>query len=399
MLALAACGAALAGKVRVVVRAGWTEPLNLYAVVALCSGERKSVVFRNALASVYDHEAARRIEMAPILAAAAAEHAVLEVRAKHLAGKTAKTEDKAERARLLYEAKEAAHDLARHTVPEEPELVCDDVTPEKLAQLLHRQGGRMFQAAPEGTAFEICKGRYSETANFDVYLKGHAGDPLRTGRVSRDREALDAPALSVALAVQPDVIRGLASEATLRTRGLLARFLYAIPRSIVGGRTIAPPPVPERLAAGYRAAMRELWSTAGGIDESGKPVPHLLPFIPAASEAMRDFECWLEPLLAPGEELSLLAGWANKLAGAIARIAGVCHVAAAIGEGRDWLMPIPRRTVEAAIALGRDYLLPHAKAAFGLMGADEKLERAKRVCESLSKGSEYREYSENTPLV
>ena len=95
--------------------------------------------------------------------------------------------------------------------------------------------------------------------------------------------------------------------------------------------------------------------------------------------------------------MSLLAGWANKLAGAIARLAGVLHVAA-IGEGGDWLTPIDPRTVEAAIALGRDYLLPHAKAAFALMGADEKLEKARRVWESLSKHSEYSECNESAPL-
>lgn len=113
---------------------------------------------------------------------------------------------------------------------------------------------------------------------------------------------------------------------------------------------------------------------------------------------MRNFEAEIEPLLAPGEELSLLAGWANKLAGAIARIACVMHIVAAVAEGQDWERVIPRERVEAAITLGRDYLLPHAQAAFQLMGADEKLEKAKRVWESLSKGSEYSECSESAPL-
>jgi hypothetical protein len=133
------------------------------------------------------------------------------------------------------------------------------------------------------------------------------------------------------------------------------------------------------------------------VNEASKPVPHLIAFSPEADEAMRSFERWLEPLLARGEELSLLAGWANKLAGAIARITGICHVAAAIAEGKQWLTPIQPATVEAAIALGRDYFLPQAKAAFALMGADEKLEKAKRIWESLSKRNECSEYSENAP--
>src|SRR5262245_8240777 len=129
----------------------------------------------------------------------------------------------------------SAAELVAFAVPEPPQFFCDDITPEELGRLLARQGGRVLQAGPEGTAFEIAKGRYSEAPNFDVYLKGHAGDPLRVNRVGRGYDVVDRPALSLALAVQPDVIAGLASEATLRQRGFLARFLYSAPASLVGG--------------------------------------------------------------------------------------------------------------------------------------------------------------------
>jgi hypothetical protein len=398
MLLLAECGAALAGKFRVQIRDGWSEPTNLYTVTALQSGEPKSAVFKDTMAPTYEYEAERRAEMAPITSARKAEHAVLEAREKHLAGKAAKEDNKVERDLLLHETKEAAKELAQHVVPEEPELICDDVTPEKVAQLLVRQGGKMFQAAPEGTPFEIVKGRYSDTANFDVYLKGHAGDPLRSGRVSREREAVDDPALSVALPVQPDVIAGLAADATLKQRGFLARFLYSIPASLVGKRTIAPHAVSEDIARDFRTNVLALWKTCGAVDDQGKPVPHWLRFSVEADGVMRQFERWLEPLLAPGEELSMLAGWANKLAGAIARIAGILHVTRAIGEGESWDVPIDRHTVEEAIRLGRDYLLPHAKVAFGLMGADEKLEQARHVWANLCRASAYSAHSAYAPL-
>src|SRR5262249_761946 len=77
-----------------------------------------------------------------------------------------------------------------------------------------------------------------------------------------------------------------------------------------------------------------------------------------------------------GEPLSWLAGWANKLAGACARIAGVLHVAE---MHEPWAPIISEATARAAIRLGRDYLLPHAKIAFGLMGADAALEDARRI--------------------
>jgi hypothetical protein len=265
----------------------------------------------------------------------------------------------------------------------------DDVTPEKIASYLEEQDGRLLIASAEGTVFEIVKGRYSEAANFDVFLKGHSGDPLRVGRVWRKGEFVEQPALSLALAVQPDVIRGLATNASLRGRGFLARLLYSIPTSKVGTRTIAPAPTSPEAEEEYYEAVQAVWCVAAPPDEglsltAGKVRVHWLTFGPEADRLMREFENYLEPQLAEGAELFHLAGWANKLAGACARIAGILHVAKLIAEGKDWCnTPISGDTAAGAIALGRDYLLPHAQAAFVEMGADERLESARRVWESI----------------
>jgi hypothetical protein len=311
LLALSICGAALAGKFRVLMRPGWSEPTNLFVVVAMPSAERKSAVFRDAIAPVEEYEREEVRRTAEAIAGAAAEHRIMEARLKAAEARAGKATNPGERMKFSGEAKDVARDLARHVVPEAPQLLVDDVTPEKLAHLLARQAGRILQAAPEGTAFEIAKGRYSETANFDVYLKGHAGDPLRVGRISRDADTVERPALSVALAVQPDVIRGLAEQATMRGRGFLARFLYGLPRSLVGGRQVAPAPVPPEVADAYREKVLTLWKIEGAA-EAGGPVPHWLKFSPEADRVMQDFERWLEPRLAEGEELSFLDGWAGK---------------------------------------------------------------------------------------
>ncbi len=398
-LVLAIVGAALAGKFRVIVRDGWSEPLNLFTVVSLPPGDRKSAVFADALAPVQRAEAEDRERMEPIIAELASAHRVLENRLKATEIKAAKAEDPNEAGRFRDEARQLAKELVAHKVPDPPQFYCDDVTPEKLTKLLARQGGRMLQASAEGTAFEIAKGRYSETANFDVYLKGHAGDPLRNDRIGREQDATDRPALSVALAVQPDVLQGLADQPSLRGRGFLARFLYSLPVSLVGRRAVAPAPVSDQIAKGYWRIMAQLWELPASMDATGKPAPNWLRFAPAAERALRSFETWLEPRLAEGEELSHLAGWANKLAGAIARIAGIFHVVKALSQDQPWQEPIPQETVECAIRLGRDYFLGHALAAFGLMGADPRAEVGKAVLEWLKDRCEYSEYSETAPPV
>jgi hypothetical protein len=63
----------------------------------------------------------------------------------------------------------------------------------------------------------------------------------------------------------------------------------------------------------------------------------------------------------------------------VARIAGILHMAATLGDGAPWQAPISADTVTAAIRLGREYLLPHAIGAFNLMGADPRLEDGLRV--------------------
>jgi len=385
MLSLSICGAGLAGKYKANVRDRWWETLNIFTVTALPSGDRKSAVFRDALAPVLEFEQAEQIRLAPIIAELQSEHRTLEAALKNLKGKAAKETNSDDKQHLRHEVKQAARELLAHVVPEPPMFFCDDVTPEKLGNLLHRHGGRMLQAAPEGTAFEICKGRYSETANFDVYLKGHAGDPLRSGRISREGENVNNPALSVALAVQPDVIRGLAADTSMRGLGFLARFLYAMPVSKVGRREIRPVPVPDKVVAAYRHNVTAIWKLPANVGDDGKETPHLLTFSPLADDALRDFEVLLEPQLAPDGPLCHLAGWANKLAGAIARLSGILHVAKAIGGGGLIPSVLSDTTVNAAIAIGRDYLLPHAIAAFAVMGGDPQLDDAQRVIRWLEK--------------
>jgi hypothetical protein len=317
MLVLAVCAAALARKFRVLVRPGWSEPLNLFCVTALPPGDRKSAVFTDAIAPVRAFEKEEQDRLAPEIAEKASEHRLLEQRLKALEERAAKCNKPDERKKHQDEARQVARDLAAHEVPAKPQLYCDDETPESLTKFLAEQGGRMLQASAEGTAFEIAKGRYSEQgkANYDVYLKGHSGDILRTGRVSRGRDCVDLPALRVALAVQPDVIRGLADHAGMRGRGFLARWLYSMPVSLVGRRKVKPAPVPKQVNDGFHKTVVSLWRSPGAAGEPARPAAHWLEFSPEADRLLEGFERWLEPQLAPGQELSHPAGRAQKLGG------------------------------------------------------------------------------------
>jgi hypothetical protein len=171
------------------------------------------------------------------------------------------------------------------------------------------------------------------------------------------------------LALQPEVLRGLAGRPGFGGRGLLARFLYSLPASLVGRRQPGAPPVPPTVASRYTLELQALadsMTTPVGPDSDDGPARLVLD--QAAAELLLGFERDLEPRLAAGSgDLAHLAGWAAKLAGATCRLAGLLHLAAHLRDG--WARPIGADTFADAIRLA-GYLVEHARAVFDLMGAD-----------------------------
>jgi Protein of unknown function (DUF3987) len=394
MVAIPVLGAALAKKFRVQIRPGWSQPTNIYSAVSLPPSDRKSPVFNAVLAAVAKFEAEERQRMGPTIAAAEAEHRILEGTLKIAESKAAKAEEPEERGKLREAAKQIARELAQHVVPVTPRLFIDNASAAALGKEMAQQGGKLLVASAEGTAFDNCKGQISDgRADFDVYLKAWDGDPIRVIRITRDSDIVEQPALSCALTVQPMVIAGLAEEASLAGRGFLARWLYSLPKSRVGFRQIAPEAVPHVLASRFENLVLSLWRLPGNFSEKGEACAYFLMFSTRADDALRDFERWIEPQLAEDQPLGGTHGWAGKLAGTIARLAAIFHMTEC--EGQAWNTAITAETAEAAIRLGRDYLLPHALAAFAQMGADPKTALARKVAESIRQNSENAEYAEN----
>jgi Protein of unknown function (DUF3987) len=91
------------------------------------------------------------------------------------------------------------------------------------------------------------------------------------------------------------------------------------------------------------------------------------------------FKAEIEPQMGPGTELEAMADWVNKLPGLVLRLAGVLHMADYASDIQQAIArSVGAGTMRRAIELGR-YFLPHARAAFGLMAADPRVEDAKLV--------------------
>jgi replicative DNA helicase len=213
-----------------------------------------------------------------------------------------------------------------------------------------------------------------------VYLKAHAGDDIRVDRQGRPSEYIAEPALTLGISPQPDVLKGLAERPGFRGRGLLARFLYALPESLLGRRDPRPAPVDEETRRQYAAHVTRLLDrfapAAGGGD--GPPPVRALTLDEGARDVLFTFTAELEPQLGPYGRLASIKDWGGKLAGAALRLAGLLHLAEHALDEHPWEYRISQETMANAVAIGR-YLIPHAQAVHDLMGLDPGVAEARYV--------------------
>jgi hypothetical protein len=363
--ALSVLSAATGGHAEIEIRRGWREPLNLYTATIAAPGERKSAVQTTMVHPILDVEA--QLADAGVVARVEAEtrKKIAQDAAKR-AYHAAATADDGGRDQAMTTAIEAGALVDSIDIPPIPRILADDITPEATAALLAEQRGRLAIISAEGGIFDIIAGRYSGSIpNMDVYLKGHCGDPLRIDRKSHAPQYVRRPALTLGLMIQPSVLNHIAANREFRGRGFLARILYAYPTSKVGRRLIAASPVDSIIANRYHNTVAELAAgMAGWLGDAA-----VLVLTGPAHEAMVAIETAIEPTLAGDGDLASLADWGAKYAGAVARIAGMLHLAD-LGPQDGPRTPVSAETILAAARIGA-YFKAAAVNAFVGMGADQ----------------------------
>ena len=326
---------AAAGARRCIVQVGGThvEPLNLFCVVAMEPGSRKSAIMGVA-APLREYETFLVSQETPAVAAAKEARAVEEKRLGLLRDQAAKEKDGFKRDESLHDLQELAASLT--DVPALPRLLVDDVTPEKMAGLMAENAGALALLSPEGGVFGILAGRYSgkkDAENLDVFLKGHAGDEIRVDRQNRPPDYIRRPALTLGLLVQPDVISSLADSPAFRGRGLLGRFLYSLPKSLVGTRRYQNRPVDADVSARYTSAIERVLHLPDAGTKEDPSARHALTLTGEALRLWTEYADDVEVRQAEGRDLSGIRDWASKLAGAVVRIAGGFHLIERAGGG------------------------------------------------------------------
>ena len=339
----------------------YQEPLAIWTCSCYPVGGRKTAVFKACIKPVQRWEKLAGDRSRSEIARRRASREVALKKIEILKNSAAKAGDADERERLRNEIQ-----MELENMPAEmkaPRCFTSNATPERTEGLLSEQGGKIGILSDESDTFlNLSGGLRGGMASLDVVLKGHAGSSIRVDRQGREAH-LDRPALSMGLIVQPETFAELAAGRRLRTTGILARYLYAMPKSNIGQRDVRKrASIPRTIEDGYHDAVMGLLQ---GYEEcTAEPV--ILAFSSEAQEPLIEFSEEIEREQGEGGKFEEISDWTSKLPGAVVRLAAIFQLA------QDGL---EARTVEIG-SVGRalylcKLLIPRAQAAFAMLGADD----------------------------
>jgi putative DNA primase/helicase len=371
-LGLAALATACQRTFEVEPEPGYVEPVNIWGIAAMESGNRKTAVLNAMTAPLRDYEREQTDQLIPERTRIESERKTKESRIQHLRSQAAK----ANSVDVIKEIDELEASLPN--VPTIPQLWAQDVTPEKLGQMMADQGGVLALISDEGGIFETVGGRYNKgIPNLDLLLQSHSGSPVRIHRASREPIDMAHPVLTMGLSPQPDVLRGLVQKPGFRGRGLLARFLYTLPPSRLGYRSLESSPISLGVKESYRQALHSLLAMKASQSETNSPERFQLQLCKDAHREWKEFSRIVEDHLRDGNRFEHIRDWAAKLPGVAARVAGLLHCATYV-NAQPWSIPIELTTMENTLTL-MAVLAGHALRAFEVMAANPDLEKAKKI--------------------
>src|SRR5262249_24168478 len=145
-----------------------------------------------------------------------------------------------------------------------PTLICEDITSEKLADLLSKNDEQLASLSSDALSIvNILLGRYNKLDRTDesLYLKAFSGDPCVVHRMSRDPIFLKSPCLAALWLTQPDKLQSLLDERSLNEGGLIPRILAC--HTNCGPREIGknPPSISISVEKAYAGLIFSLLTT------------------------------------------------------------------------------------------------------------------------------------------
>ena len=373
---LALMSIAMQPRYKIIGKSDWEEQLSLYCMIVAEPSDRKSAVFNQIIKVIQSFEAEYNEHHSIDVLKSQEEHTSLEKRYK----KATKDYENGKITKDEYD--EAFRKYSTHKVIKPISLTLDDVTSESLTNEIESQEGCIALVSSEGGIFDIISGSYTNFPNIDIFLKGYSGDFIKVSRIGRPSLYVKNPRLTILLTVQPKVLESVVNNGTFTGRGLSARFLYSVPKSLVGSRRFETKPInfdnKKRFGDLIHEILKEPKSSTTYITLSND-----------AYSLLKDYYEEFESRLIT--DLKDIGGWAGKLVGNILRISALITRARNIkydaflyspstDDSAEWI--VQKEDMESAIKLG-NYFLEHARFAFDFMDDNTTKKQALNFLEKL----------------
>jgi hypothetical protein len=369
-LALGALSVCALGNTKIHYRRNnWTQPLNIYASVALPPSAGKSPAKAAMFAPLEQLEIRRLQQAQQNKHHNESAKRILDKRLRDLEEKLAKLPPGSDEALVTQHLlNDTIADLAQHAHTPSGRLLADDATTEALGVALAEAGGNIAVISSEGGIFDRMAGLYSEgQINLDLYLEAWSGGRYVVDRIKREPINIPSANLVVITTIQPHTLNEIGAKKAFAGRGLTARFLLCQPASNVGTRDrLRHSNADQHAQTTYEAHLTDIAETHHGK-------PRTLTLDPEADETFAHWDQALENRCGPGHELEHLNEWVGKLRANVIRLAGLLHLA----EHHDTDQVGPQ-TIQDAITLG-DYYLAHMIAISDGWGVDETIIQAKKL--------------------
>ena len=380
LMTLGVLATACQRKYEVCLPEGHFEPLNLWVSPAMGPGNRKTAVVKTVVKPLAEWEQETRNRLRPEIEQNRSKRKSMEKRIDYLRTSAARKVTDEQRQAMLDEIRTLETELPSDE--HYPVLRTDDCTPEHIAVMMSRNDERMSFISDEGGVFGMMAGRYSrDIPNIEVYLQGHAGSSVRVHRGSREDIDLQAPCLTIAVSPQPAVLEQVAANPAFNGRGLLDRFLFAMPKSRLGYRELTPKPIPSAIESSWNRLIKQILDLPQTLNAYGDLMPEKLKLTQDAYILWKNEQMETEVDMRPGNAWGSAPGWASKYPGAVLRIAGLFHVATCVQLGvSPESSEVDDAVMQYAIRIGR-VIKQQSGVAFGLMRLDAKQHLAVRVSE------------------
>jgi hypothetical protein len=255
-----------------------------------------------------------------------------------------------------------------------PTLTCEDITSEKLADLLSKNDEQLASLSSDALSIvNILLGRYNKLDRTDesLYLKAFSGDPCVVHRMSRDPIFLKSPCLTALWLTQPDKLQSLLDERSLNEGGLIPRILAC--HTNCGPREIGknPPSISISVEKAYAGVIFCLLETYRLAHESFRIAP--------TSEALRTLNDHHDAIVKKRrEELRDVTSYAARWNEQAWRIAVCIHAGTHGSQAHE--QPVSVETAQRAIALA-DWFAEEQLRILNAGRMQRRIERLQRLME------------------